>query len=164
MNENKCFTVDLPDSVRAIFISHDKKYLNREDSYMRVFQDKLLTLVVTKQLALNDLRVLICLLCSMEFENVITISQRSIGDILDMQRPNVNKCIKKLVTSSSIAVIGKIGTQSVYMINPRLAFKSQSKNYKSLVEKWNNLTKDNLDESSLEQLIDSEERGETINL
>lgn len=77
----------------------------------------------------DDLRVLLLLMARLDFENLIQLEQTSIAEKLGMQRPNVNRSIKRLVDIGCLLEGPKIGRSRTYRLNPNYGWKGSSKNH-----------------------------------
>jgi hypothetical protein len=108
----------------------------KDHPHVRIFNDALLDVVLDEDLTGQDFRVLFYILSTMEFENFYKQSQKAIADKLGMKQPHVSKSFSKLISKKLLRVIGQIGRQNVYLINPHLAFKSRSNNYKKMLDDW----------------------------
>jgi hypothetical protein len=108
----------------------------RDHPHLRIFNEALLDVVLDEDLTGQDFRVLFYILSTMEFENFYKQSQKAIADKLGMRQPHVSKSFSKLISKNLLRVIGQIGRQNVYLINPHLAFKSRSNNYKKMLQDW----------------------------
>lgn len=65
----------------------------------------------------------------MDTENYIQINQTELSKELDMQRPNVNRAIKKLMSISIILEGPKVGRCRTYRLNPHMGWKGPSKGH-----------------------------------
>ena len=79
-----------------------------------------LDMLATSNLRGDDLRVLLALLGRLDFENLIQLEQADIAERLGMQRPHVNRSIKRLVTLGALLESPKIGRSRTYKLNPAL--------------------------------------------
>ena len=77
-----------------------------------------LDMLATSNLRGDDLRVLLALLGRLDFENLIQLEQADIAERLGMQRPHVNRSIKRLVTLGALLESPKIGRSRTYKLNP----------------------------------------------
>ena len=112
------------------------KYLSKMN-HVRVFSDQLLTLAIDGGLTGQDWRVLAVCLSSMEFENILDISQSEMEKLLQVGQANISRSMKKLISLECLRIEDQRGKQNIYMVNPYLAFKSRSYNHKALCEVWN---------------------------
>lgn len=108
----------------------------KDHPHVRIFNEALLDVVLDEDLTGQDFRVLFYILSTMEFENFYKQSQKAIADKLGMRQQHVSKSFSKLISKNLLRVIGQIGRQNVYLINPHLAFKSRSNNYKKMLADW----------------------------
>ena len=77
----------------------------------------------------DDLRVLLLLMARLDFENLIQLEQTSIAEKLGMQRPNVNRSIKRLVDIGCLLEGPKIGRSRTYRLNPAYGWKGSGKGH-----------------------------------
>lgn len=111
------------------------KYLT-DMEYVRIFTDSLMAIATDGDLCGQDIRVLMGCIGNMEFENRLNKSQSELAEFLGMKQQNVSKHLKKLVDKDYLRIIGKIGRQNIYRINPHIAFKSRAKNFEQLSRNW----------------------------
>lgn len=102
--------------------------------YLRIFTQALQEIAKDKSYTRSDLVVLMYCLSICDYENKFTASQASIAKECGIGRTEVNKSFKKLRQVGWIEIIGSIGRQNVYFLNPRLAFKTRALNYGNLLQ------------------------------
>lgn len=88
-----------------------------------------LDMLATSDLRGDDLRVLLALLGRLDFENLIQLEQAAIAKRLGMQRQNISRSIKRLVTLGALLEGPKIGRSHTYRLNPNYGWKGSSKNH-----------------------------------
>ncbi len=130
------------------------KYLKH--SYARVFLDEINALGKDKNLSSTDLRVLMSIIGHLEYDNIVNISQKDLGEELNIQQPNVAKSIKKLIDKGYLQVIDTVGRQNIYMFNPNVAFKSRAKNLNQLKHAWDKETIPNTQKPPIDIDLDLE--------
>lgn len=86
--------------------------------------------ILAKELNGEELRVLLILLGSLDYENYIQIPQMDIVEALGMQKPNVSRAIKKLLEIGVILIGPKIGRSHSYRLNPKFGWKGTVTNHK----------------------------------
>jgi len=107
-----------------------------KDRHNMMTNPGLLALAIDADLKLEDLRVLLVYLGSMDFENIIDIPQKEVAEILDMKRENVSRSTKKLVTKHILIEEAKSGRSKVYRLNTAYGWKGKVTNqYTELLEK-----------------------------
>jgi hypothetical protein len=79
--------------------------------------------------SLDDHRVLMALLARLDFENLIQIEQVAIAEHLGMQKPNVNRSIKRLVSFGVLLEGPRIGRSRTYRLNPNYGWKGSTQNH-----------------------------------
>ena len=114
------------------------KYL--KDPYARVFLDEINALGKDRNLSNTDFRVLMSIIGHLEYNNVVNISQKDLGEQLNIKQPNIAKSIKKLIDKGYLQVVDTIGRRNIYMLNPNVAFKARAKNLKELKHAWDKQT------------------------
>ncbi len=122
------------DSVVNIF-AQPRKYL--KDDYARCFLEEIEYLALDKDFTGTDFRVLMVIIANLDFNNKVNISQKQLGEKLNIQRQEVTKSVKKLISKEYLHIIDKIGRQNIYMLNPYFIFKSRAQNLKELKQAWN---------------------------
>ena len=125
------------DSVVNIF-AQPGKYL--KDNHARCFLKEMEHLSLDKDFTGTDFRVLMAIIANLDFDNKVSIPQKQLGEKLNIQRQEVTKSIKKLISKEYLHIVDKIGRQNIYMFNPNIVFKSKAKNLKELKHAWDNKT------------------------
>ena len=121
------------DSVVNVY-TKPRKYLKND--YARCFLNEMLGLALDRDFTGTDFRVLLAIIGNLGYNNIINISQGELGKKLNIQRPEITKSIKKLVSKGYLEVIDTIGRQNIYQLNPHVIFRSRAKNYKDLCRAW----------------------------
>jgi len=111
-----------------------KRHLKKE--YGRYFDKEIIDIASNKNLNGTDLRVFLCIVGNLEYENILNISQKKLGEILGIGRKEISKSINKLIKEEYLQIIDKVGRQNIYKFNPNIAFKSRAKNHKDLCNEW----------------------------
>jgi predicted transcriptional regulator len=119
------------DATVNIFTAYTK-HLKGKPAYLRFFTEMAFKMAADKDFTLTDLRVFLGLLNYTDFENVIDISQQALAGDLSIDRPDLSRSIKKLISKGYIQLFATKGKQNVYRLNPYVAFKSKGKNLEAL--------------------------------
>ena len=135
------FSISCPDDTFLNISTLPNRYLKLP--YIRSFQDEMVSLAIDRELNGTDLRVLLTIIGNLGYENILTLTQREIGEQINIKQVEVAKSIKKLVKKGYLQVITKISRQNIYMFNPSIAFKSRAKNLRNLKQAWNDQTMPN---------------------
>ncbi len=122
------------DTVLNVSTNKPGKYLKR--NYGRYFLEEMVDIASNRDLNGTDLRVLLCIIGNLEYENILNISQKKLGEILNIKQQEVSKSVKKLLEKEYLQIIDKIGRQNIYQFNPNIAFRSRAENYKNLCNDW----------------------------
>ncbi len=77
----------------------------------------------------DDFRVLLLLMARLDFENLISLEQTAVAAKLGMDKSNVNRSIKRLVSIGVLLEGPKIGRSRTYRLNPNYGWKGSSKNH-----------------------------------
>ena len=77
----------------------------------------------------DDLRVLLLLMARLDFENLISLEQTAVAEKLGMQRPHVNRSIKRLIELGCLLEGPKIGRSRTYKLNPSYGWKGSGKEH-----------------------------------
>ena len=91
-------------------------------------QDDLNILAEDKDLTKHSLRVFLKMCAKLDFENWIQISQTDICNELDINKGNVSKAIKLLVSKGVLFQGPKVGRSFAYRLNPNYGWKGKVKN------------------------------------
>ena len=129
------FAINCPDDALINISTIPNKYL--KFPYIRSFQEEMVNLAIDRDFNGTDLRVLLTIIGNLGYENILSLTQKEIGEQINIKPVEVTKSIKKLVEKGYLQVITKIGRQNIYMFNPSVAFKSRAKNLKDLKRSWN---------------------------
>ncbi len=81
---------------------------------------------------LQELRVLFFMLGRLEFNNLISLTQKTIAEELNMKRQNVAMAIKGLAERNIISVLKK-GRNNFYKLNPEIAWRGKTKEWKNVI-------------------------------
>jgi len=116
-----------------------------KDRHNMMTNSGLLMLAIDADLKLEDLKVLLVYLASMEFENVIDIPQTDIAEVLGMKKQNVYRATKKLVDKNILIEHSKCGRSKTYRLNTAYGWKGKvtslyddllDKDCRSLPKSW----------------------------
>lgn len=130
------FSINCPDDTLLNISTSPNKYL--KSPYIRSFQDEMIGLAIDREFNGTDFRVLLTIIGNLGYENILSLTQKEIGEQINIKPVEVTKSIKKLVKKGYLQVITKIGRQNIYMFNPSVTFKSRAKNLKELKHAWDN--------------------------
>jgi predicted transcriptional regulator len=131
-----CTTGEVMEGVN-VFIPRRPKL--RED-FMLLDLRAIEKLGMDKDITINDFRVLTVLFGRLEYENWLYITQQEIADQLGLQRPNVTKCLKKLIDKGIILKGSKLGKVNGYRLNAYYGWRGRiTKEYQSTYEKHSKL-------------------------
>ncbi|MFL1552110.1 hypothetical protein ACI77I_23975 [Pseudomonas sp. D47] len=78
----------------------------------------------------EQLKVVLVLLTSLDYENFILVAQPDVADVLKMQQPNVSRAIKSLIGFGVILEGPKVGRIKSYCLNPQFDWKDAVMNHK----------------------------------
>lgn len=84
--------------------------------------------------------VLCYLMGQLDFDNYLRVTQKRVGEALDMKRENVSRAIRKLIDICILLEGPKVGTAKTYRLNPHFATKG-TRNYKTNVVEWDKMMK-----------------------
>lgn len=126
---------NVPEGTNVFTRLHIPKYLT-EMEHVRIFTDGLMTIALDPDLSGTDIRVLLGCIGNMEYENFLDKPQGELAKAFEMKQQNVSRSLKKLVERDYIRIVGKVGRQNIYRVNPSIAFKSRAKNLNALIQEW----------------------------
>ena len=92
-----------------------------------------------KLLGEEGFRVLMKLLSQTDMENYIQVNQTEMAKELNMQRPSVNRAIKKLLSIEVLFKGPKVGRCVTYMLNPNVGWKGSAKNHQKALSQIEHL-------------------------
>ena len=134
MNKRIDITLDCPEDTSVNFFTVPNKYL--KSNYIRSFQDEMTELAIDRSFSGTDLRILLAIIGNLEYDNIFSLSQRELGEIIKIDKVEISKTFKKLCLKGYLKPVKKIGRQNVYIFNPNVVFKSKAKNLKDLKHAW----------------------------
>jgi len=91
-------------------------------------QDVMMVLAKS-DMGLDDFRVFSGLMSKLDFENLIVVNQAALARELDMQRQNVQRSIKRLISMRIVLEGPRIGINRSYRLNPNFGWKGSAKNH-----------------------------------
>ncbi|MGB5769819.1 MAG: hypothetical protein WBM32_08120, partial [Crocosphaera sp.] len=113
-----------------------------EGGWVMNSQDALDLLSEDQELTKDSLRVLLKLCAKLDFENWIQISQIDVCNQLQLNKSNVSKALKLLVSKGILLQGPKAGRSFAYRLNPNYGWKGKVKNlneYRQQVEEQETL-------------------------
>lgn len=106
-----------------------------KDNFAMLTGQGLIKLATDKDLKQEDWRVLFTYLGSIEFENLIQISQKEVAEILGMHKEHVSRATKKLLGKNILLEESKTGRSKTYRLNTFYGWKGRiNKTYTELYE------------------------------
>jgi hypothetical protein len=93
--------------------------------FFMAFQDGLLQISKDSDITGSDMRVLMYLFGHLDFENFIHVSQQDIAEYVGMQKQNVSRSMKKLITKGIILDGPKVGRMKTYRLSHDLGWKGK---------------------------------------
>jgi DNA-binding IclR family transcriptional regulator len=99
------------------------RWVRDVDPFIFAFQQGLRALAIDRRLKQQELRVLLFVLSVVQWDNVITIAQTSIGAELGMTRQNVHAVIERLVAYGILLRGEKIGNVATYRLHDAFAYR-----------------------------------------
>jgi hypothetical protein len=138
------YQVNVPEGCMAKTVVTPIKMLT-EDPHIRIFNDGLSRLAMDKELNFTDVRVLLFITSIIDYENFLNVTQRELSEAMGIVQQEISKSIKKLIKGGYLKIIGTVGRQNIYRLDPHFAFKSRAKNLANLRRDWDEDTEDNPD-------------------
>ena len=134
MNKRINLTLDCPEDTSVNLFTVPNKYL--KSNYIRSFQDEMTELAIDRSLTGTDLRILLAIMGNLGYDNIFSLSQKELGEIVQIDKVEISKTFKKLCSKGYLKPVKKIGRQNVYIFNPNVVFKSKARNLKELKHAW----------------------------
>lgn len=104
--------------------------------WLAVAQDPLMEIVTqNKEFGAESLRVLLVLIGTLDFDNLIIINQSEMARKLHMKPQNFHRAIKKLIKYGIILEGDKVFGHKRYRLNPLFGWKGSSKRHKEVLRK-----------------------------
>jgi hypothetical protein len=94
-----------------------------------------------KRIGGAEYRVLHFLLSRMGYEGSVRISQRDIGEVIDMKQPSIARAMRVLMEVGVIRSEGKPGQTATYMLNPYYGSRGKASNVIQMQRQWDENTK-----------------------
>jgi hypothetical protein len=94
---------------------------------LKVFEDH------AQDLGVDGFRVLMNLLRKLDYQNHIAVSQAEMAREMGMQRPNVHRAIKRLITLGALIEGPKWGQNRTYSLNPAFGWKGKGSSHQKAV-------------------------------
>ncbi len=89
-----------------------------------------------KRIGGAEYRVLHFLLSRMGYEGSVQISQRDIGEVIDMKQPSIARAMKVLMEVGVIRSEGKPGQTATHMLNPYYGSRGKASNVVKMQRAW----------------------------
>jgi hypothetical protein len=129
------YQINVPDGCMAKTVVTPIKMLTK-NPHIRTFSEGLSRLAMDKELNSTDIRLLLFISSIIDYENILNVSQRELSESLGIVQQEISKSIRKLVKGGYLKIIGTVGRQNIYRLDPHFAFKSRAKNYSILCQEW----------------------------
>lgn len=102
-----------------------------------IFQQAVEALSIDKSISSRSKEILFYIISQMDFENWVMMEQTSIAEKFEMQKQNVNRCIKELLTRGYLEQGPKLGRINSYKVNLQLVWKGKAINRQNeIAKKW----------------------------
>ena len=108
--------------------------------HIRAIESGLNEMACDPSLTLADVRVWLFIVGNMEFENIFSMTQLAMAKRMLVPRQTVSRGVKTLIEKGYLRIIGAIGKQNVYAVNPYYAFKSRASKYDEMCQTWDRET------------------------
>lgn len=116
----------------VIGVSSRIKFKNWVMLYQLASED----LAKDKRIGGAEYRVLHFLLARMGYEGSVQISQRDIGEVIDMKQPSIARAMKVLMEVGVIRSEGKPGQTATYVLNPYYGSRGKASNVIQMQRAW----------------------------
>ena len=107
--------------------------------FMIIFQDGL-DWLAKQDIKGKDLKVLLKIMAQLDFDNYWHVEQKYLAEEMGMDRSNLSKAIKRLVSLGILYKDERKGKSRSYRLNPTIAHKG-AKNYKATLADYRNYQK-----------------------
>ena len=135
--------------LEGVFVYCGIKYNPYGKGFIMNSQEALDILAEDTDLTKDALRVLLKLCAKLDFENWIYITQTNICNELNIDKGNVSKAIKLLISKGIILQGQKVGRSFAYRLNPDYGWKGKVKNLNEYRKGVEESEKKNLRENHL---------------
>ncbi|MES8270788.1 helix-turn-helix domain-containing protein, partial [Cutibacterium acnes] len=110
-----------------------KQQLDFRGGWVAMAQGPMMTLA-TAELGAQEYRVLLALMARLDFENLLVLSQAELAEQLGMQKQNVNRAVRRLVSLGVLLEGPKIGIHRSYRLNPRFGWKGSAQGHRKAMQ------------------------------
>lgn len=117
----------------GFFVYHaNRPKFGKDKDFLFMFQSNALTkLALNENLQGNDFRLLLVLFEYLDFENLISITQQQLADILKTKKQNISVSLGRLV-AQGILDKQKHGNRNIYKLNSSYAWKGKAAAYNDI--------------------------------
>lgn len=109
----------------VVYIPHKPKM---KEKWFMGFQDQFELFATDPEMTGSSLKVLMYLFSKLDFENFIYYSQSDIAKAISMQRSNVSRAFRFLISKGIILQSPKVGGIKCYRLNPNYGWKGKVRN------------------------------------
>lgn len=111
-----------------LYTPNKKRLATELGGWFICWQEQLMTLAKMKDLTKTDLRVLMVLQSSLDFDNWIRLSHSDIGRELEVARPNISVSMKRLLDMNVLLIGPSTRGVKTYQLNPNFSWKGTMRN------------------------------------
>lgn len=109
---------------------------SRRKGFFMAYNDSLFDLVLSRNLAAADLRVLFYMVSQMGYDNVCELSVTEISEGLLVTRQIASRAVQRLLKLQIITPTRNMGRAVFYMISPYVFIKAKPSEQKKMIKKW----------------------------
>lgn len=109
----------------VVYIPHRPKV---KEPFFMGFQEKFELFATDPEMTGSSLKVLMYLFSKLDFENFIYYSQSDIAKAISMQRSNVSRAFRFLISKGIVLQSQKVGSIKCYRLNPNYGWKGKVSN------------------------------------
>ena len=118
--------LDTGELLQGVSVAVPKPRRKHRERFMLLFQDTLCELAQDRKLRGESYRVLMVLLAELDYDNFLSISQREIGERLQMHQQSVARALQQLLERGVVIAGPKVHGQRTYRLGDKLGWKGSA--------------------------------------
>jgi Firmicute plasmid replication protein (RepL) len=129
----------LPIAVQLVSVELEQRFIDyyepklngrTEKPGSQIVSSLLWQIAPDKEITGDCWRVFACLLCQLDYDNFLLVSQPKVADHLNISRSTVSKCIRILCNKNILERGERIGNTPTFRLNPQFGWRGETSNLK----------------------------------
>lgn len=109
---------------------------SKRKGFFMAYNDSLFELVLTRNLASGDLKVLFYMVSQMGYDNVCEQTVTEVSEALLLTRQVASRAIQRLLKLQIITPTRTVGRATFYMVSPYIFIRVKASEQKKMIKKW----------------------------